>query len=72
MFDNVNTRSILDEVPKTLKGDPARSLWKRIESEYMSRGAGSVSSYLASQFEEIGTRLRVALTAAKDSPSSGR
>jgi hypothetical protein len=72
MFDNVNTRSILDQVPPTLKGDPARSLWKRVESEFTSGGAGSVSSYLASQFEEIGNRLRAALRAAKDSAASGR
>lgn len=50
MFDDVNTRSILDQVPATLKGDPERSLWRRVESEFMSRGAGSVSSYLAAQF----------------------
>jgi len=72
MFENVNTRSILDQVPRTLKGDPARSLRKRIESEYTSRGVGSVSSYLGAQFEEIGSRLRAALTAAKDSAGSGR
>jgi hypothetical protein len=72
MFDDVNTRAILDQVPLTLRGDPARSLWKRVESEFSSGGTGSVSSYLASQFEEIGNRLRTALATAKDSAGSGR
>jgi hypothetical protein len=72
MFDNVNTRAILDQVPATLKGDPARSLWKRIESEFASGSTGGVSSYLASQFDEIGARLRSALTAARHSAGSGQ
>ena len=72
MFDNVNTRSILDQVPAKLKGDPARSLWKRVESEFSSSGAGSVSSYLNSQFEEIGSRMRTALAAVTDSTGSNR
>jgi hypothetical protein len=72
MFKDVNARAILDQVSPTLRGDPARSLWKRVESEFMSGGSGGVSSYLTSQFEEIGNRLRAALTAAKDSVGSGR
>lgn len=72
MFDNINSRSILDQVPATLKGDPARSLWRRLESEFSSGGTGTAGSYLTSQFEEIGTRLRAALAAAKASSDSGR
>ena len=72
MFDNVSARSILDQVPPTLKGDPARSLWKRVESEFTSGGGASVNSYLASQFDEIRNRLRAELTAAKDSAGTVR
>ena len=66
MFDDVNTRSILDQVPPTLRGDPARSLWKRVESEFTSGGAASVSSYLASQFEEVGNRVALAEAQAQE------
>ncbi len=61
----------LDQVPATLRGDPERSLWKRLESEFMSGGAGSVSSYLAAQFDQIGNRLRTGLGAVKDSAGLG-
>ena len=70
-FDDINTRSILDQVPATLKGDPQRSLWKRVESEYLSGGPGSVSSYLAAQFEQIGSRLRTDLGTVKNSAGLG-
>ena len=66
MFEEVNTRSILDQVPAKLKGEGARSLWRRIDSEFGSGGPGAVTSYLRSQFEEIATRLRTELAAAKD------
>ena len=69
MFDDVNTRSILDQVPAKLRGETARSLWRRVDSEFSSGGSASVSTYLASQFEEIAVRLKAALTAVKD-PSS--
>ena len=66
MFDDVNTRSILDQVPAKLKGQVERSLWRRIDSELAAGGPGAVTSYLHSQFDEIGTRLRAELVAAKD------
>ena len=66
MFEDVNTRSILDQVPAKLKDEVARSLWHRIDSEFGSGGPGAVASYLRSQFEEIATRLRTELAAAKD------
>lgn len=66
MFDDVNTRSILDQVPAKLKGEVSRSLWRRIDSELATGGPGAVTSYLGSQFDEIATRLRAELAAAKD------
>ena len=63
MFEDVSTRSILDQVPAELKGDAARSLWRRIDSEFASGGPGAVTSYLRSQFDEIATRLRAELAA---------
>ncbi len=66
MFKDVNTRSILNQVPAKLKGEAAQSLWRRIESEFASGGPGAVSSYLRSQFEEVVTRLRADLAAVKD------
>ena len=65
MFEDVNARSILDEVQPRLK-DEARSLWFRIDSEFGSGGTGAVTSYLRSQFDEIATGLRAALAAAED------
>jgi hypothetical protein len=66
MFEDVNTRSILGQVAAKLKGEAARSLWRRIDSELGSGGPGAVTTYLRSQFEEIGTRLRANLEAVKD------
>ena len=66
MFEDVNTHSILGQVPSKLQGDAARSLWRRIDSELASGGPGAVTSYLRSQFEEIATKLRAELAAAKD------
>ena len=66
MFEDVNTRSIRDQVPAKLKGEVARSLWRRIDSEFGSGGPGAVTSYLRSQFDEIATRLRAELAAAED------
>ena len=66
MFEDVNTRSILDQVPAKLQGEAARSLWRRIDSEFGPGGSGAVTSYLRSQFEQIATRLRAELAAAKD------
>ena len=66
MFEDVNTHSILGQVPPKLKGETARSLWRRIHSEFGSAGPGAVTSYLRSQFDEIATRLRADLASAKD------
>ena len=66
MFEDVNTRSILDQVPAKLKGEVARSLWRRIDSEFGSGEPAAVTSYLRSQFDEIATRLRAELAAAED------
>ena len=66
MFEDVNTRSILDRVPAKLKGEAARSLWRRIDSEFASGGPEGVTSYLHSQFDEIATRLRAERAAAED------
>lgn len=66
MFDDVNTRSILDQVPPKLQGDEARSLWRRIQSEFRSGGVGAVESYLRSQSDDIARRLRTELSASKD------
>ncbi|MDE0221492.1 MAG: hypothetical protein OXJ90_19640 [Spirochaetaceae bacterium] len=66
MFEDVNTRSILVQVPAKLKGEEARSLWRRIDSELATGGPGSAISYLRSQFDEIATRLRTELETAKD------
>ena len=63
MFEDVNTRSILDQVPAKLNGEVARSLWRPIDSEFASGGPGAVTSYLRSQFDEIATRLRAELAA---------
>ena len=66
MFEDVNTRSILNQVPGKLKGQVARSLWRRVDSELAAGGPGAVASYLRSQFDEIATRLRAELAAASD------
>lgn len=65
MFEHVSTRSILANVPADLQRE-ALSLWRRIDSELASGGPGAVTTYLRSQFEEITTRLREELVAAKD------
>ena len=66
MFEDVKTSSILGQVPARLRGEVARSLWRRIDSEFGSGGRGAVTSYLCSRFDEIATRLRAELEAAKD------
>ena len=66
MFEDVNTRMILDQVSAKLRDEEARSLWRRIDSEFGSGGPGAVTSYLRSQFGEIATRLRDELAAAED------
>ena len=66
MFEDVNTRSILGQVQPRLKDEVARSLWRRIDSEFESGGPGAVTSYLRSQFAELATRLRAELVAAED------
>lgn len=63
MFEDVDTRSILDQVQAKLKDEAARSLWHRIDSEFASGGAEAVTSYLLSQFDEIAARLRDELAA---------
>ena len=65
MFEDVNTRSILDQVQAKLKDESARSLWHRIDSEFASDGTGAVTSYLHSQFDEIATRVRNELAATE-------
>lgn len=67
MFEDLNTRSILNQVPAKLQGEAARSLWRRIDSEFSSDGGPAVGSYLTSQFDEIRTNLRAALAVVKDS-----
>lgn len=69
MFEGINTRSILDQVPSKMKDTAARSLWKRIDSEFASDGPRRVSSYLRSRFDEISTRLRADLADVKDAGS---
>ena len=64
MFEDVNTRSILSQVPARLKGEEARSLWRRVDSEFGSGGPEGVTSYLRSQFDEIAARLRAELAAS--------
>ena len=66
MFEDVDTRLILGQVPSKLQGEAARSLWRRIDSELASGGPRAVTSYLRSRFEGIGTRLRTELSAATD------
>ena len=66
MFEDVNTRAIVDQVPAKLKSQEAQSLWRRIDSEFAAGGPGAVTSYLRSQFDEISTRLRAELAASKD------
>ena len=67
MFEEVNTNSILRQVPGKLEEENARSLWRRVDSELASGGPGAVPSYLRSQFDEIVTRFRSELAAAMDS-----
>ena len=66
MFEEVTTAAILGQVPTKLKGNAARSLWLRIQSEFTSGGAGGMSSYLQSQFTDLAERLRANLAAAED------
>jgi hypothetical protein len=67
MFEDLSTRSILDRVPAKLEGEVARSLWRRIESEFSSGGVSAVESYVTAQFDEIRTNIRAALAVVKDS-----
>jgi len=67
MFEDLNTRSILDRVPAKLQGEATRSLWRRLDSEFSSGGVPAVESYITSQFDEIRTNIRGALTAVKNS-----
>lgn len=66
MFEDVNIRSILDQVSAKLSDEEARFLWRRIDSEFGSGGPGAVTSYLRARFEEIDKRLRAELAAAED------
>lgn len=66
MFEHVNTRAILDQVPANLNDEAARSLWRRMDSEFESGGPEAVTSYLRSQFDEIAGRLRDQLAAARN------
>lgn len=67
MFEDLNTRSILDRVPAKLRAEVTRSFWRRLDSEFSSGGVPAVESYLTSQFDEIKTSIRGSLTAVKDS-----
>jgi hypothetical protein len=67
MFEDLNTRSILDRVPAKLEGEATRALWRRVESEFSSGGVPAVESYLTAQFDEIRTNIRAALAVVKDS-----
>ncbi|MCY4370053.1 MAG: hypothetical protein OXF41_11725 [bacterium] len=66
MFREVSTRSILGKVPTNLQGEVARSLWRRINSEFEFGGPSAVTSYLRAQFGEIESGLRDDLKAAKN------
>ncbi len=66
MFKDVTTRSIMDQVQPRLNDEAARSLWRRIDSEFGSGGPGAVKSFLGAQFAEIATRLRAELAATED------
>ena len=66
MFEDVSTRSILDQVQAKLADEKARSLWRRIDSEFRSGGPVAVTSYLDSRFGEIATRLRAEVVAPKN------
>lgn len=66
MFEDVDIRSILGQVPSKLQGEAERSLWRRINSELTSGGPRGVTSYLRSQFDEISKRLRAELAATAD------
>ena len=66
MFEDVNTRSILDRVPAKLRREAARSLWRRIDSELQSGGPREVISYLRSQFNDIATEFRSEISAVKE------
>lgn len=66
MFEDVNTRAILDRVPARLNNEGARALWLRMNSEFESGGPAVVTSYLHSRFAEITQRLRDELAAAKN------
>lgn len=67
MFEDLNTRSILDRVPAKLQGELTRSLWRRLDSELSTGGVSTVESYITSQFDEIRTNIQAALDAVKDS-----
>jgi len=62
-FEDVDTRSILDQVPAKLQGEAAGSLWRRIDSEVETGRPEAVTSYLRAQFDEIATRVRRHLAA---------
>ena len=66
MFEEVTTDSILRQVPAKLEEEEARSLWRKVNSEFASAGSKGVTAYLSARFGEIDTRLREELAAAKD------
>jgi hypothetical protein len=67
MFEDLNTRSILEQVPAKLQGEATRSLWRRLDSEFSSGAVSAVESYLVSQFSEIRANVRSAVAALKNS-----
>ena len=66
MFGDVNTHTILETVLPKLEDEVARSLWRRIHSEYASGGPGAVPSYLNARFAEIAARVRADVKTVQD------
>ena len=66
MFDDVSTEAILRRVSTKLEEEDARTLWRRVDSEFASGGSKGVTTYLRARFGELDARLRRELAAAKD------
>ena len=66
MFEDVNTCSILRQVPTKLGDEVTRSLWRRLNSEFMSGGSKGLTTYLRARFGDIDAEIRDELAAAMD------
>ena len=66
LFEDVSTRSILRQVPAKLEEGAARSLWRRVSTEFASAGSKGVITHLRTTFGEIDTKIREELADAKD------